>query len=88
MSEKSEANLQRKDLSRDLATQYLCRSSLVRVHRSPTAMSQHVCRNIWVKRNQHVGGKTCTDCSGVALLAVLGPRLLSLDRSYVPCLWS
>ena len=26
--------------------------------------------------------------SGVVLLAVLGPRLLSLDRSYVPCLWS
>ena len=74
-----------KHLSRDLATQYLCRSSLVRAHRSPTAMSQHVCRNIGVKRNQHVGGKTCTDCplispsvfpsaqpSGVVLLAVLG----------------
>ena len=28
VSEKSEANLQRKDLSHDLATQYLCRSVL------------------------------------------------------------
>ena len=26
--------------------------------------------------------------SGVVLLAALGPRLLSLDRTYVPCLWS
>ena len=60
-SEKREANLQRKtsfSLSGDtvFVPFQSCEGAPI------TAMSQHVCRNIWVKRNQHVGGKTCTDC--------------------------